>query len=309
MQALWMVAGAFFFATMGLAIKFASAHFNAAEIVFYRGLIGTLLLLAIVPSFKVSLKTPVPRLHASRTILGVTAMTCWFYAITQLPLASAMTFNYMSSLWIAVFLTIAALWSRRPSYTGERQPLNPALLLTVTVGFVGVVLLLQPSFTNQQSLPALIGLGSGILSALAYMQVVALSRAGEPEVRTVFYLGVGCTIGGAAAMLAAGMSPWPGWVAAAWLVPVGFFAMLGQLCMTRAYATATNARSTLVVANLQYSGIIFATLYSLLVFHDPLGLSSWLGMALVVGTGIAATVLRSRSVKLPPKTPIAPMPR
>lgn len=48
--------------------------------------------------------------------------------------------------------------------------------------------MLQPSFAQEQTLPALLGLGSGVLSAMAYMQVVALSRIGEPEARTVFFL-------------------------------------------------------------------------------------------------------------------------
>lgn len=309
MQALWMVAGAFFFATMALAIKFAAAHFNLAEIVFYRGVIGTLALLALMRSQGVAMRTPVPRLHLSRTALGVTAMMAWFYAITELPLAAAMTLNYMSSLWIGVFFLAAALWSRRASYTGARQPLNVSMLAAIVAGFVGVVLLLQPSFANQQTLPAFSGLMGGVMSALAYMQVVALARAGEPEMRTVFYLGLGCTVAGAAAMGALGVSVWPGWTAALWLVPVSVFAVLGQLCMTRAYANSTNARATLVVANLQYSGIIFATLYSILIFNDVLDWMSWLGMALVAASGIAATVLRNRGSTLPPKTPPAPIPR
>jgi drug/metabolite transporter (DMT)-like permease len=56
-------------------------------------------------------------------------------------------------------------------------------------------------------------------------------------------------------------------------------ASLGQLCMTRAYATARNQRGTLVVANLQYSGIVFAGLYSVLLFGDHLPLIAWAGMA------------------------------
>ena len=69
----------------------------------------------------------------------------------------------------------------------------------------------------------------------------------------------------------------------------------GQLCMTRAYANATTRRATLVVANLQYSGIAFGGAYSVLVFGDLIPPMGWLGMALIVGSGIAATVLRARN--------------
>lgn len=299
MQMLWMVLGAFLFATMGLCIKYAAPHFNTAEIVFYRGLIGMLVLWALSTSQGVSLKTSHPWMHTWRSVVGVTAMGCWFYAITQMPLASAMTLNYMSSLWIAVFLLAAALWSHHPQSGKRKQALNIPLIATILIGFAGVVLMLQPSFAQAQASAALIGLTSGLLSALAYMQVVTLSRMGEPESRTVFFFGVGCTVVGFIACCITGFSQWPGWQAAWWLLPIGLLAAGGQLCMTRAYAQAKTARGTLIVANLQYSGIVFAGIYSLLLFNDHLGWEGWLGMALIVASGIAATVFRARGISTP----------
>jgi S-adenosylmethionine uptake transporter len=78
---------------------------------------------------------------------------------------------------------------------------------------------------------------------------------------------------------------------ALWLLPIGGLASLGQLCMTRAYSQG----ATLVVANLQYSGIVFGALYSVLLFGDRIEPTGWAGMALIVGSGIAATVLRARA--------------
>jgi S-adenosylmethionine uptake transporter len=136
-----------------------------------------------------------------------------------------------------------------------------------------------------------VGLASGVTSALAYLQVSALSRVGEPESRTVFYFSLGAVIAGAAGMAVIGVSPWD-WTQALWLLPIGLLAVLGQLCMTRAYASG----ATLVVANLQYSGIVFAALYGLAVFGDRLPWVGWAGMALIIVSGIAATVLREREV-------------
>ena len=61
--------------------------------------------------------------------------------------------------------------------------------------------------------------------------------------------------------------------------------------MTRAYSHG----ATLVVANLQYSGIVFGALYSLLLFGDEIPLTGWVGMAPDLASGIAATVLRARA--------------
>lgn len=72
MQVLWMVVGAFLFATMGACIKYAAVYFNTAEIVFYRGLIGMLVLWLLNSSQGVSLRTKKPWMHAWRSLMGVT---------------------------------------------------------------------------------------------------------------------------------------------------------------------------------------------------------------------------------------------
>ena len=294
MQALWMVLAAFLFASMGVCVKIASAHFNAAELVCYRGLIGIVILWLLARSQRVTLATRYPGMHAWRSLVGVTSLGAWFYAIAHLPLPTAMTLNYMSSIWVATFIIGGALLAWRPSPQQPRPPLQAPLLLTVLLGFAGVLLMLRPSIDSNQGFAGMVGLMSSMSAALAYMQVVALSRLGEPEPRTVFYFAVGSTVAGGLVMLVTGMSAWPGWPAL-WLLPLGLFAAGGQLCMTRAYSRAMTARGTLVVANLQYSGIIFASIYGALLFGDVLPPIAWLGMALIVGSGIAATVLRSRA--------------
>ncbi len=294
MQALWMVLAAFLFASMGVCVKIASSDFNAAELVFYRGIIGMLILWLLARSQKSTLATRYPAMHAWRSLMGVASLGGWFYAIGHLPLATAMTLNYMSSVWIAAFLVGGTLLAWRPSAATPRPALQGTLIVTVLTGFVGVVMMLRPSLNPNESFAGLIGLMSGMSAAFAYMQVVALSRLGEPESRTVFYFAVGSTVAGGAAMLFTGMSAWPGW-AALWLLPIGILAAVGQLCMTRAYASAKSPRETLVVANLQYSGIVFAAIYSVALFGDNIPAIGWIGMSLIVGSGIAATILRARA--------------
>jgi drug/metabolite transporter (DMT)-like permease len=306
MQALWMVLGALIFATMGVCVKFASAWFSSAELVFYRGLIGVVLLWVFARSRGVSLATRYPGMHAWRSLIGVASMGAWFYAIAHMPLATAMTLNYMSSVWIAAFLVGGALlaWAPMPGRDGKmpRPPLQGPLVLTVLTGFGGVVLVLRPTVDDNQGFAGIVGLLSGLTAAFAYLQVVALSRAGEPEARTVFYFALGAAVAGGLATLLGNATPWAAWTwgHALWLLPVGALAALGQLCMTRAYASSTSQGGTLLVANLQYSGIVFAAMYSVLVFGDRIDAAGWAGMALIVASGIAATVLRQRSL---PKAP------
>ena len=289
MQALWMLLGAAFFATMGVCVKFGSEHFNSAELVFYRGLVGTIFLAIIAQQKKVSWRTQYTGMHLWRCLIGVLSLSAWFYAIAHLPLATAMTLNYMSSVWVAAFIVGGSLVNWNPQ-DGRSPWTQGPLALSVIAGFAGVVMMLRPTVDQNQIFAGLIGLLSGFASAFAYMQVMALGRIGEPETRTVLYFAIGTALAGAIGMGFAGVSEWD-WQSAVWLLPVGVFASLGQLCMTRAYSQG----ATLVVANLQYSGIVFAALYSLLLFGDDIPLIGWAGMGLIVVSGMTATLLRARA--------------
>jgi S-adenosylmethionine uptake transporter len=234
-------------------------------------------------------------MHVTRSAIGVVSLGSWFYAIAHLPLATAMTLNYMSGVWVAAFLVGGAL------LYGQSQKQGP-LLFTVLMGFVGVVLTLRPTIDHDQLFAGVVGLLSGIGAALAYMQVTALGRVGEPEERTVFYFSVGTALVGAVGMLFTEMTPWVNvrWQDAAWVVPIGVLASLGQWCMTRAYSHG----ATLVVASMQYSGIVFASIFSLTLFGDRIAPMGWIGIAVIVSSGILATILRARAL---PNAPAAEM--
>jgi S-adenosylmethionine uptake transporter len=291
MQASWMVLASLFFATMGVCIKYASEYFHTFDLVFYRGVIGIVFMAVICRQQGVSWRTPIAMMHVWRSVLGVFSLTAWFYAIAHLPLATAMTLNYMSSIWVAAFLLGGTLMVGRVQDMRRQGP----IVLTVMAGFVGVVMILRPTLEQDQLYAGLIGLLSGLGAALAYIQVAALGRMGEPEARTVLYFSIGTAWTGAIGMWMEGPSEWV-WPHAGWLLPMGLLAALGQLCMTKAYSSG----ATLVVANLQYSGIVFAALYGLFLFGDQIPLVGWAGMALIIASGIAATALRKRTLPRPP---------
>ena len=291
MQAFWMVLSALIFSTMAVCVKFASSYFNNAELVFYRGLIGVVLMAIFARARGTSLVTTVLPMHIWRSVVGVVALSAWFYAIAHLPLATAMTLNYMSSVWIAAFLVGGALMFAKP---GEKIASQAPLVGAILASFAGVIMLLRPTIGQNQAFAGLIGLLSGLGAAFAYMQVMVLARMGEPEARTVFYFAVGSAIAGAVGMAVLGMSPWD-WQHSLWLLPIGLLASLGQLCMTKAYSMSTNHGGTLMVANLQYSGIIFSALYGLVLFGDQIPLLGWAGMGLIILSAVAATVLRARA--------------
>ena len=286
-----MVLASFFFATMAVGIKYAAHSFSTFELVCYRGLVGMVFMAVAMRARGTRLRTPVPMMHVTRSVIGVVSMGSWFYAIAHLPLATAMTLNYMSSIWVAAFIVGGALLYGK----AERQ--GP-LVFTVLLGFAGVVLTLRPTIDHDQLFAGVVGLLSGMGAALAYMQVTALGKVGEPEERTVFYFAIGTALVGGAGMLFTPTTAWADvrWQDAAWVVPIGVLASLGQWCMTRAYSQG----ATLVVASMQYAGIVFASIFSLTLFGDRIPPMGWLGIATIIASGVLATALRARAL---PNTP------
>lgn len=280
------------FAAMGVCVKFASAHYATGEIVLYRGLVGAVAMAALLRQRGIAIGTPVPAMHLWRSAVGVSSLGLWFYAIGGLPLATAMTLNYMSSVWMAVFLIGGAVMlsvstNGRPD---GRVRLDGRLVGTVLVGFVGVALILRPTIERDQLWHGLLGLLSGMLAALAYLQVTALGRVGEPEPRVVFYFSLGSMAAGLASLPFTGLTLTHTASGAAALLGVGLFATAAQLLMTRAYAIGR----PLVNASLQYLGIAYAFGFGVLLFDDPVTPMALAGTVLVIAAGLAATQLRER---------------
>lgn len=293
MQSLWMLVASFLFSIMGVCVKLASADYSTAEIVAYRGAIGMLMIAALIKFKGGTLKTRMPYHHLVRGGVGVVSLWLWFYALGKLPLAMAVTLNYMSPIWIAAILLVTAWWGKQRGLTW--QPIAAILL-----GFVGVVLLLRPSIHADQVVGGMLALLSGMLAAWAYMQVRQMGLLGEPEYRVVFYFSMTCAVAGLLGTLigksfhaVAGDVAWhhldgKGIVL---LLAIGVTAASAQMAMTRAYRLG----NTLVTANLQYVGIVFSSAWDVLIWKVSLAWLSWVGIAVILCSGLLATFYNAKA--------------
>jgi drug/metabolite transporter (DMT)-like permease len=276
----WMLVAGLMFGCMGVFVKLGAPYFSNIEMVFYRSFFGLLIISAIMRTQRVSMVTHHWRAHLWRGISGTLALVLFFYCITMLPLATAVTLNYTSPLFLTLLTMVV-----------YKDRFNLPMTVAIGMGFCGVVLLLHPSIQRDQLLTGLLGLISGFLAGVAYINVKQLGILGEPAARTVFYFTLIATVSTGVWMLFNTVHP---------VTPRGFGILLGmgstatfaQLAMTHAYRTG----NTLVVGSLAYSTIVFASVFGMLLWKEVLPLDSWLGMALIIAGGVL-------SLRLTPKHP------
>ncbi|WP_306476949.1 DMT family transporter [Methyloversatilis sp.] len=281
MQSLWMVLASLLFASMGVCVKLASDALPASEIAFYRGFIALLLVAVVMRLRGADFATPHTGVHLKRGVSGAVSLILYFEAISLLPLPTAVTLNYTSPLFMAAWLGFTA--------SGE---LSRPLMMALVTGFAGVVLVLQPTLGSDQWVGGLFGLGSGLIATIAYLSVRDLGRLGEPEWRIVLYFSACSAVLGALWALADGGFHLHSARTWALLGGVGVFGTAAQLCMTAAY----KGGRTLVSASLAYTTVAFSTLYGILLWQEVPTAVVWLGMLLIVASGLLA-LLRPLPVK------------
>ncbi|MFI8416864.1 DMT family transporter [Serratia sp. NPDC078593] len=277
MVALWMLVASVFFALMGASIKLASSKVGFFELIFYRSFINVLIVAVLIKIKNIGFRTRHVGLHMKRAAIGNAAMYCGFYALINLPIATATTLGYTSPIFQSVITFITA----KGQLTGK-------LLFSVLLGFVGIVVLLRPDMPHEAYSATLVGLLSGLLTALAYFNVGKLVRTGEPELRVVFYFSL---IGTLVGLVMAGATGFTALDAVMLLnvCAIGIFGSLGQIAMTRAYGSG----NPVIVSILSYSTIIFSTLLGFLLFNEKLSYIAAIGMALIILSGGFAIMRRA----------------
>lgn len=267
---LWMLVAAFGFAIMGALVKLGASKFSSVELVFYRSVFGLATIYVIMLAQGYSLKSPVMAKQMTRAIVGFLSLVCFFFALAHLPLATAITLNYTSPLFVAILLP----------FTLQEKPAK-RLYFAVLLGFIGVVLLLRPNMHSGDAWFGILGLLSGIGAAWAYIYVKQLANMGEPDWRTVFYFTLVSTFGAAIWMLPNSFTPVT-WKDLPVIIGLGLSATLAQLAMTRAYRTG----NTLTVASLAYTTVIFASLFGAWIWQETLSMSEYFAIGVIIISGL-----------------------
>jgi drug/metabolite transporter (DMT)-like permease len=253
------------FAVMATCIKIASTELPAPQLVFFRSVIGLLIILPFVlPKGIVFIKTPVLHMHVLRGFISLCAMSCFFYAIGNVGLSESTLLNATSPLFIGLM-----------SMPILKEKVNIQTTIALIVGFIGVAFILKPG-TALFTLAALVGLCSGFFIASAKVLVRYMANT-EPVLRTVFYFSVTTTIYSGLLMIWFWQTPN--------LFDVGIM-VIAAICATGGQTLLTYSfthNAAVSVAPFTYVTVVIATLIGWFGWNELPDIGSSIGAILIIG--------------------------
>jgi drug/metabolite transporter (DMT)-like permease len=277
----YMLGSAFFFSLMSLQVKVVGRYLPSQEIVLARGVVSLVLAYVLLKRARVRPWGNRRWILITRGVLGFGALSCFYFALTRLPLAEATVLHFTNPLWTALFAAVllgegVSLWVLGP----------------ILVSLAGVALVARPTALFGSASPPIDSLGVGaallgaMLASLAYVAVREASKTEHPLVIVFFFPLVAVP----ASLPFISSFVWPrGWE---WplLLGVGVSTLLGQVYLTRGLSLIPAARAVTI----GYSQILFVTLWGMLVFGEYLDVWSATGSLLVVA-GTLAVAVRGRT--------------
>lgn len=285
---LFMLLAAAGFSLMGAFAKLLRDDFNAGQLVFWRNIMG---LLVIVPGLVLR---PVVKKAGGKTrwlvfrgFMGTVALYALLYCVIKMPLGTAMTYNLTSTIWIALFSFFVF-----KEYTGNQ------VLLAIAIGFIGMLLVYQPSMHLPMQYH-IAGLVSGISSAIAYLTVGRLNKYYEARVIVLAFLlgGIMMPLSSMAIHHLAALPEdgiwmiswkWPIGLEWLWVAGMGFSALFGQYFVTRAYG----ADKASTVSAISYANIVFSVLLGILLGDQFPDLVTTTGIFCIIGSGILISLYK-----------------
>lgn len=285
--ALWMLASAVTFTLMTSLIKYLGDDYSPALQTFYRQAAGLIVLLPLIIRDPVgAFRTSRPGILLFRSLAGTIGLVLAFWAYQEMPLAEANALSFTRTLWI-VPLAIFVL----------REKIGPWRLGATLVGFLGVLVMLQPSIANAVGWPAGAALASAALFAMTVTGMKVMTRDHSVTVLMVWSAVLGVVL---AIPLAVLEWRWPEPIDLALLAAMGIFGLVTQVCYIKGMALGDAA----AMAPIDYTRLVFAILFGFLLFHEVPNLITMLGALIVIGSTLVITL---RELRFKPKPAPGPV--
>lgn len=269
---LWSLFSSLNFALMGVITKASAQHFpfSSNELATWRNLPATLALGGFALLRGQRFATQHLRAHVIRSVSGGTSTLIYFYTLTLLPLATAVTLGYSSAIFLALL-----------SFILLHEHITHRTVAVLIIGLMGVVVLLRPGFSAGQAWGLSCGLFGAAATGLAHLQLREMSATGEPAWRIVFYFSLVSTL------MSALIATYQGWHgielrALPYLLGIGASGLTAQIAITRAYAVGQK----FTIAAMSYLTVVYSVLFGHFRFGETLSWQEIAGIAVIIGAGI-----------------------
>ncbi|MDA0781775.1 MAG: DMT family transporter [Rickettsiales bacterium] len=283
---LYFIASCFLFACLSAMGKHMSSTLNPAMVVFLRNAVELIICIPVLfYHFKEIKRLRFSKILWTRGFISQTASTCWFVAISKVSLPSAMAFSFSTPL----FTTVAAVIFLKEAISYRRT-------LALVIGFVGVLIILQPWRSIVDLAPYSWVFATVILWAVANIVIKKLSDSISPMV-IIFYMSLVMTIFSIPAALIYLQIPAISDIPLVILLAVN--TLVWQWCLIKAY----NKSPISVLQPFEFSKLIFTCLIAYFMFGEVLSISGWFGVILIIISSSYVTwrehKLKKKSLKLP----------
>lgn len=277
---LWMAGTILSFTLLAISVRELSGEVNTFVIMFFRSLVGLVVISAIIISLKKPqyFKTLQIKTHLFRHIIHFAAQYGWFVGLAILPLAQVFAIEFTVPFWTAIIASV---------FLNER--LNSTKIFAIVIAFLGVLLIVQPPLDRIDS-ASLIVLGAAICFAFAHTGTKLLSKH-NPTLTIIFYM---CLI--QLPISAIMMIPYwemPNLIQWGWILAVSFTALSAHFCMTQAMLTST----VTTVVTLDFIRLPFIGIVAFYLYQEPFGLLQVIGTAVI----FLAMLLNFKQVKKQPE--------
>jgi len=276
MGVFWMLVTGANFVAVTAVVKHVGNGVPAPEAAFLRYVLGLVFLLPMLgPLFRARLGRRALWFFGLRGVAHALGVICWFFAMTQIPIAEVTAMNYLNP----VYVTIGAAL-----FLGEK--LATRRIIAVGVALLGVLIILRPGF-REVSPGHIAMLATALFFAVSYL--IAGRMSGEVSASVVVaMLSITVTIGLAPFAIAVWVTPTPGQLF--WLFLVAAFATAGHYTMTLAFAAAPLT----VTQPVTFLQLVWATLLGWAVFGESVDGWVLLGGAMIIGSVIFITWREAR---------------
>lgn len=261
----WMVGALVSFSVVAVAGREASRTIATTELMFWRGIIGVVVLLAIWQlggGSRAALVSGQPRLQFARSIVHFAAQFAWLYALTLIPLVELFALEFTAPLWVSVLA---------PVFLRER--LTPVRAGAAVLGFIGALIVIWPlnagwslsGFLGQLTLGAgsALGLASAVGFACNMMAVKRLTHTDSPFTILLWMNALQAVIG--TIFLVRGIT-WPDPATWLWTLLVGIGGLTAHYSISRAFQLA----DAIIVAPMDFLRVPLIALVGVFVYDEKL---------------------------------------